>query len=188
RAVDSFAAPIFRREILFLQLLLHPVDIDGRQINLVDRNHDLYVRRRFGVTDCFERLRHQAIVGGDNEDDDVGDIGAAGAHRGKGRVAGSVDESDFRSFVIDAVGADVLRDSACFAGRDPSFSDRVEQRRFAVIDVTHERNDWTARLELLLLLDDRLWWRDNDLLDLMDAGAFFPALFFEDEPVALANL
>src|SRR5207245_3253119 len=56
----------------------------------------IFTCRRFGVTDCFECLRHQAIVGGDNEDDDVGDIGAAGAHRGKGRVAGSVDESDFR--------------------------------------------------------------------------------------------
>ncbi len=40
------------------------------------------------------RLRHDAVVGRDDEHDDVGDIRAAGAHGGEGGVAGSIEESD----------------------------------------------------------------------------------------------
>ena len=33
-----------------------------------------------GVVDRFARLRHDAVVGGHHQDDDVGHLGAAGAH------------------------------------------------------------------------------------------------------------
>ncbi len=88
------------------------------------------------------------------------------------------------AFVIDAVGADVLGDAAGFARRDARLADRVHERRLAVIDVTHERDDRAARLEFFLLLDDRRRRRDHDLLDLVDAAAFFAALLFENESVA----
>ena len=45
------------------------------------------------------------------------------------------------AFVIDRVSADVLRDSAGFARRDPRLANRVHQRRLAVIDVAHESDD-----------------------------------------------
>ncbi len=41
RTDDRVAAPVFRREFLLLQLLLDPVDVRARQIDLVDRDHDL---------------------------------------------------------------------------------------------------------------------------------------------------
>jgi hypothetical protein len=40
------------------------------------------------------RLRLHAVVGRDDEHHDVGDLGAAGAHRGERRVARGVDERD----------------------------------------------------------------------------------------------
>ena len=66
------------------------------KIDLVDRDHDLHVRRGLGVIDRFDCLRHQAVIGRDNEHDDVGNIRAARAHRGEGGVTGRVDESDCR--------------------------------------------------------------------------------------------
>ena len=73
----------------------------------------------------FERLRHDAVIGGDDEDDDVRDVRAARAHGTEGRVAGRVEEGDLRQFVFafgmregNGVGADVLRDAAGFARRD----------------------------------------------------------------------
>ena len=42
---DRVAAPIFRRKLAFLQLLLHAIDVRAGQIDLVDRDHDLHVRR-----------------------------------------------------------------------------------------------------------------------------------------------
>ena len=158
-----------------------------RQIHLVDRDHDFHVRRGFGVVDRFDRLRHEAVIRRDHEHDDVGDVRAARAHRGEGSVTGRVEKSDAGAFVIDRVGADVLRDAAGFPRRNPRLADRVHERRFAVVDVPHESNDRRARLEFFFLLDDRRRRRDHDLFDLVHAATFFAALHFENEAVFLAN-
>ena len=49
----------------------------------------------------------------------------------------------------DVVRADVLRDAARFAGDDVRLADVVEQRRLAVVDVTHDGDDRRTRHELL---------------------------------------
>ena len=99
--------------------------------------------------DRLNGLRHDAVIGGDDEHDDIGDFGAAGAHGGKRGVAGRIDESDpaagRRSHLV---GADMLRDAAGFAGRYVGQADGVEQRRLAVIDVAHDGDDRGARLQV----------------------------------------
>ncbi len=50
------------------------------------------------------------------------------------------------------IGADVLGDAAGFARDDVGMADRVEQRRLAVIDMAHDRDDRRARLERLVLV------------------------------------
>ena len=72
---------------------------------------------RLGVVDGFERLRHHAVVGRHHQHDDVGDLGAAGAHAGERFVAGRVDEDDLAAVLLDVIGADVLRNAAGFAAR-----------------------------------------------------------------------
>ena len=49
----------------------------------------------------------------------------------------------------DVVRADVLRDAAGLAGDDVRLPDVVEQRRLAVVDVTHDGDDRRPRHELL---------------------------------------
>ena len=44
----------------------------------------------------------------------------------------------------DVVGADVLRDAAGLAGDDVRLADVVEERRLAVVDVAHDRDDRAA--------------------------------------------
>ena len=101
--------------------------------------------RRLGVIDRLDGLRHDAVVGGDHQDDDVGDLGAAGAHGGEGGVAGRVDEGDLLAVVLDLIGADVLGDAAGLAGDDVGLADGVEQRGLAVVDVAHDGDDRRAR-------------------------------------------
>ena len=99
------------------------------------------------MVDRLDRLRHDAVVGRDDQDDDVGDLGAAGAHRGERGVARRIDEGDLAVLRLGhLVGADVLRDAAGFAGRDFGLADGVEQRRLAVVDVAHDGHDRRARL------------------------------------------
>ena len=79
------------------------------------------------MPDRLDGLLHDPVIGGDDEDDDVGDVGAAGAHRGKRLMARGVDKGDLlAAFEGNAVGADMLGNAARFAGRDIGFTQRVE--------------------------------------------------------------
>ena len=49
-----------------------------------------------GVVDGFVRLRHHAVVSSDNQDDDVGRLGAAQRHRREGFVTGRIEKSERR--------------------------------------------------------------------------------------------
>ena len=139
------AAPVFGHQVQLGELALDVVGIGARLVDLVDRHDDRHVGR-LGVVDRFARLRHDAVVGRDDEDDDVGDLGAAGAHQGERFVAGRVEEDDAAAVAdVDVIRADVLRDAAGFALGDLGLADGVEQRRLAVVDVAHDRDDRRAR-------------------------------------------
>ena len=137
---DGLAAPVFRHQAEVRQLLLDAVRVGVRLVDLVDRDEDRHVRRP-RVVDRFPRLRHDAVVGRDDQDDDVGDARAAGAHHRERFVAGRVEEHDVAVVDLHRVGADVLGDAAGFALGDARLADGVEQRRLAVVDVAHDGDD-----------------------------------------------
>jgi hypothetical protein len=94
------------------------------------------------VIDRFARLRHDAVIRGDDEDDHVSDLRTTSAHQRERFVAGRVEEDDAAAVAdVNVICTDVLRDAAGFALGDLGFANRVKQRRLAVIDVTHDRDD-----------------------------------------------
>ena len=129
------------------QLGLDAVGVGVGLVDLVERDDDRHLRRA-GVVDRLERLGHDAVVGRDHDDRDVGDLGAAGAHRGERLVARGVEEDDAAAVLDDLARADVLGDAAPLAGRDVGGPDRVEQARLAVVDVAHDGHDRGARLQV----------------------------------------
>ena len=110
------AAPLFRDQPVLGELVADLIRVGARLVDLVDRDDDRHLRR-LGVVDRLDRLRHHAVVGGDDQHDDVGHLGAAGAHGGERLVAGRVEEDDVAAVAGDLVGADVLGDAARLAGR-----------------------------------------------------------------------
>ena len=62
-------------------------------VDLVDRHDDRHLGR-LGVVDRLDGLGHDAVVGRDHEDHDVGGLGATGPHGGERLVARGVDEGD----------------------------------------------------------------------------------------------
>ena len=146
------------------------------------------MRRGLGVINRLDRLRHDSVVGRDHEHDNVSHIGAARAHGCECRVTRRVEESNFVTFMIDSVCADVLSNSAGFACRDARLADRVHEGSLSMIDMSHESDDRPARLELFLLFNDWRRRRDHDLLDFVDAPAFLAALFFQNKSVVLSDL
>ena len=103
---------------------------------------------RLGVADRFFGLRHDAVIGRDDQHRDIGDIGPAGPHLGERFVTRRIDERDVPAvFRLDRIRANVLRDAARFAGNDIGANDLVQQRRLAVIDVAEHRDDRRPRLQ-----------------------------------------
>src|SRR6185437_7918777 len=87
--------------------------------------------------------------------DDVRHLRAAGAHGGERLVARRVEEGDLLAVGEgDVICADVLRDATGFTRDDVRLADVVEQRRLAVVDVTHDRHDRRTRNQILGLIGD----------------------------------
>ena len=135
--VEHFAAHRFDEHFVLQQLGAHLLRIGRRLVDLVDRHDDRHAGR-LGVVDRLDRLRHDAVVGRDHQDGDVGRLRAAGAHRREGGVAGRVDEGDLLAVLLDLIGADMLGDAAGLAGHHIGVADGVEQRGLAVVDVAHD--------------------------------------------------
>ena len=149
--VEHVAAHRFDEHFVLEQFGAHALRIGVRLVDLVDGDDDRHLRR-LGVIDRLDGLRHDAVVGGDDQDDDVGDLGAAGAHRREGGVAGRVDEGDLLAVLLDLVGADMLGDAAGLAGDDVGLADGVEKRRLAVVDVAHDGDDRRPRHLILVAI------------------------------------
>ena len=145
------AAPFLGHQAAIGKLALDAFGLRARLVDFID-GHDDGHARGFGVVDGFLRLRHHAVIGRDDQHNDVRDFRAARAHAREGFVARRVDEHDFAPIDVNFRRADVLRDSAGFSRGHFGFADRVEQAGFAVIDVAHHGHDGRARHKIFRLL------------------------------------
>ena len=85
---------------LAAKLLVDAVEVDARQVDLVERHDDRHVGRA-GVADRFFGLRHDAVVGRHDQHGDVGHVGAAGPHLGERFVARRIDERNPLAVLLD---------------------------------------------------------------------------------------
>ena len=91
--VDGVAAPVFSLQALFGEFALDALRIHARLIDLVDRDDN----RNFGgprVRNRFDRLRHDAVIGSDDQHHDVRDLRAACAHERERFVTRRIEEGD----------------------------------------------------------------------------------------------
>src|SRR6476660_1977533 len=146
RDVDEHrvAAVLLGHQAVLGELLTDLGGVGPLLVDLVHRHDDRHLGG-LGVVERLDRLRHDAVVGRDHEDDDVGDLRATGTHRGERLVTRGVDEGD-RTLVAlelgdDLVGADVLGDAAGLARHHVGVAQGVEQLRLSVVDVTHDGHD-----------------------------------------------
>ena len=100
-------------------------------------------------------MRHHTVIGGHDQHHDVGHIGAAGAHGAEGRVARRIQKGDllnlFRALGVgkgDGVSADMLGDAAGFARSHVGLTNGVQQRRLAMVHVTHDGDNRRAGFEI----------------------------------------
>ena len=146
RDVDEHrvAAVLFGHETIFGELTADLGRIGVGLVDLVDRDDDRHAGG-LGVVQRLNSLRHDAVIGRDHEDRDVGRLRTTGAHGGERLVAGCIDQGDAAFGAVDVgrdlVGADRLGDTAGFLLHDVRLAKGIEEFGLAVVDVTHDGDD-----------------------------------------------
>ena len=74
--LERLARHALDHDLVLQQRGAHAVGVGARLVDLVDGDDQRHAGG-LGVIDGLHRLRHDAVVGGDHEHDDVGDLGAA---------------------------------------------------------------------------------------------------------------
>ena len=133
------ATPLRRQQLVRRQLLIDPINVGTREVDLVDAHDDRHVGRP-GVADRLLCLGHHAVVGGHHDDGTVSHIRTAGPHLSEGLVARRVHEGDRMPVPLHGIGPHVLRDATTLAGGNVDAQNSIEQRRLAMVHVAQERH------------------------------------------------
>ena len=147
------AAVLLRHQAVLGQLATDLGRVRAFLVDLVDRDHDRYVRGQ-RVVQRLDRLRHHTVVGRNHQHGDVGRLRTTGTHGGERLVTRGVDEGDLALVTVD-LGRDLVRtdglgDATGLASDDVGLADRVQQLRLAMVDVTHDRDDRRTLREVFL--------------------------------------
>lgn len=146
------AAVVLRNQTVFGELGTDLARVGFFLVDLVHSHNDGDACR-LSMVNSFDRLWHDAVVGSNYKDGDVGDLGAAGTHSCECFVTRSIDEGNrtLNAFMFDPhlVGANVLGDSPVLSVNHIGMTDRVEQFRLSMIDVTHDGDHRRTRKEMV---------------------------------------
>ena len=135
------AAPVLHQDVHVGKLLADAVGIGSRLVYLVDGKYHGNAGR-LGMVDGLYGLGHDGVVGGHDDDDQVGNLRSSGTHGGEGLVARSVEEGDAPAVgQLYIVGSDVLGDASGLSGYDVGLADVVQQGCFTVVHMTHDGDD-----------------------------------------------
>src|SRR4051812_8848795 len=150
------AAVLLGHQAVLGELLADLGGVGPLLVDLVHRHHDRHLGG-LGVVERLDRLGHDAVVGRDDQHDDVGDLRTTGTHRGERLVTRGVDEGDRPLVVLelgdDLVGADVLGDATGLLRHHVAVPQGVQELGLSVVDVTHDGHDRrTGRPVLLVTL------------------------------------
>ena len=146
-----FAAPVLYEDVHVAQLLTDLVGVGTRFIYFVDCEHHGHTGS-LRVVDGFDRLRHDGVVCGNDDDGYIRHLRSTRTHGGERRVTRSIQERDMLAVLqLDVVGTDMLGYSSSLTGYHVRVADVVEQRSLTVIDVTHDGDDRAAGLDVLVV-------------------------------------
>ena len=134
---DGVPAVLLDDDPVLDELLFDLEKVDVRLVDLVDGDDDGNAGG-LGVVDGLDGLRLDPVVGGDDQDDQVGDVGAPEPELRERFVTGGVDEDDGLVLEEDLGGSDVLGDPSVFLGGHVGVADGVQKRGLPVVDMAHD--------------------------------------------------
>ena len=147
--------PVLGNHFLGRQFVFDPLRVGRFLVNFVDRNHDRHPRSA-SVLNGLLRLRHNAVISGHHQHNNIGRLGASRSHRGKSRMPGRIEEGDHPFVSLHVVGANVLRDTTGLTARYTRLTNVIEERRFTMIDMAHYSDHRSPGLRRSFLTRQRL--------------------------------
>ena len=102
------------------------------------------------MVNCLNGLGHNTVVGGNNQNCNIGSHGTTLTHGSKCGVTGGVKEGNLISVVVNPVSTYMLGDTACLCVCNGGVTNGVEQGCFTVVNVTHNNNNGTSGFEILV--------------------------------------
>ena len=114
------------------------------------------------MVDGLDGLGHDAVVGSNHQNCNIGHVGTAGAHGGECLVARGIQEGDEAVVDLDLICTDGLRDAAGLACSDVGLTDGIQNTGLAVVNVTHDTDHRGTLHQILLCI---LFLREQALLD-----------------------
>jgi len=178
RHYNGIAVPFIRYQTGICQLALDEVRVGSVQVNLVHGNNNRHPGGA-GMGNGFPRLRHDAVVGCHHQDNNIRSLGTAGAHGGKCRVTGSIQEGDGVSLVFHLVGTDMLRNATGFPPSHVGVADGIQQGGFSMIHMPKDGDHGRAGDELMRVLTG------NNLPPERDFAGFLGRFLFQHLLVGL---
>ena len=127
-------APVSGQQIVRGKTLHDTIFINPRQIDLIECDDDRYICCP-RMTDCLFCLWHDTVISRDHKHCDICNIRSSCSHFGKRLMPRRIDKRYLLSIFYDIVGTDVLCNSTAFTTDDINPYNRIEQRRFAMIDM-----------------------------------------------------
>ena len=158
------ATPLFGDNTVFRKLLTNAIGRSPRLIDFVNRNNDRNIGS-LSVIDSLNSLGHNAVICRNHQNNNVSYLSTASTHSSECFVTRSINEGDLTSVDINNRSTDVLSDAARLALGNASLTDCVKKRCFAVVNMTHNRNDRRTRQKVILRIvinDSKLFLRRNN--------------------------
>ena len=76
---DGISAPLLGHQVILCEILLDHIGVGRGLIHFVDGDDDRHAGS-LGMVDGFHGLRHDTVVGGNDQNGDIGRLRAAGTH------------------------------------------------------------------------------------------------------------
>ena len=101
------------------------------------------------MVDGLNGLRHDAVVCGNDQDGNIGDVCTSCTHGSERFVSRRIQECDVLALISYLVCTDMLCDAASLACGNVCIPDAVQDRSLTMVNVTHNYNNWAALFGIL---------------------------------------
>ena len=144
----NVAAPVLGDDAVLGQAFHHALGVCSGLIHLVHGHDDLDIGS-LGVVDGLHGLGHDAVIGGNDQNSDIGHVGTAGTHGGECLVARRIQEGDQAVVDLDLICTNGLGDAASLACGDIGLADGIQDTGLTVVNVAHDTDNGRTLHQIL---------------------------------------